>query len=119
MEMTKTQFYLNVIFFIPFMVINFFLYGIEGLVMVSIFLFNIRYTNTHTKLSTAFMTAPSMPPKHTVLPVFWVGQATVATLPSPVAFLLEPSTQMRQLVITPVIPYLAAPTWYQLTIASI
>lgn len=30
MEMTKTQFYLNVIFFIPFMVINFFLYGIEG-----------------------------------------------------------------------------------------
>ena len=32
-----------------------FLYGIEGIVMVSIFLFNIRYTNTHTKLSTAFM----------------------------------------------------------------
>ena len=32
-----------------------FLYGIEGLVMVSIFLFNIRYTNTHTKLSTIFM----------------------------------------------------------------
>lgn len=30
MEMTKTQFYLNVIFFIPFMVINFFLYGIKG-----------------------------------------------------------------------------------------
>jgi len=32
-----------------------FLYGIEGIVMVSIFLFNIRYTNTHTKLSTGFM----------------------------------------------------------------
>ena len=32
-----------------------FLYGIEGIIMVSIFLFNIRYTNTHTKLSTAFM----------------------------------------------------------------
>lgn len=32
-----------------------FLFGLEGLVMVSIFLFNIRYTNTHTKLSTAFM----------------------------------------------------------------
>ncbi len=32
-----------------------FLFGIEGIVMVSIFLFNIRYTNTHTKLSTGFM----------------------------------------------------------------
>lgn len=32
-----------------------FIYGIEGLVMVSIFLFNIRYANTHTKLSTGFM----------------------------------------------------------------
>ena len=32
-----------------------FLYGIEGIVMVSIFLFNIRYTNTHSKLSTGFM----------------------------------------------------------------
>ena len=32
-----------------------FLYGIEGIVMVSIFLFHIRYTNTHTKLSTGFM----------------------------------------------------------------
>lgn len=32
-----------------------FLFGIEGIVLVSIFLFNIRYTNTHTKLSTGFM----------------------------------------------------------------
>lgn len=32
-----------------------FLFGIEGIVMVSIFLFNICYTNTHTKLSTGFM----------------------------------------------------------------
>ena len=28
--MTKNQFILNIIFFIPFMIINFFLYGIEG-----------------------------------------------------------------------------------------
>ena len=28
--MTKQQFILNIIFFIPFMVINFFLYGITG-----------------------------------------------------------------------------------------
>ncbi len=32
-----------------------FLWGLEGIVTVSIFLFNIRYTNTHTKLSTGFM----------------------------------------------------------------
>lgn len=32
-----------------------FLWGLEGIVMVSIFLFNIRYTNTHAKLSTGFM----------------------------------------------------------------
>lgn len=32
-----------------------FLFGIEGIAMVSIFLFSIRYTNTHTKLSTVFM----------------------------------------------------------------
>lgn len=28
--MTKNQFILNIIFFIPFVIINFFLYGIEG-----------------------------------------------------------------------------------------
>ena len=28
--MTKNQFILNIIFFIPFIIINFFLYGIEG-----------------------------------------------------------------------------------------
>ena len=30
--MTKNQFILNIIFFVPFIVINFFLYGIEGCV---------------------------------------------------------------------------------------
>lgn len=32
-----------------------FLFGIEGIIMVALFLFHIKYINTHTKISTIFM----------------------------------------------------------------
>lgn len=38
-----------------FAIITSILFGIEGMLGVSVFLFNIRYTATHTKLATGFM----------------------------------------------------------------
>lgn len=64
-----------------------FLYGIEGIVMVSLFLFHIRYTNTHTILSTVYMAASFLVNGLTTLYAFltyssWnkIGKAHVLTL---------------------------------------